>query len=345
METVESEERFVVPIAIGHFKPFVSIIIPTRNEEKYIGQCLDSLALQTYPHDRFEVIILDGLSNDNTLEIARTFAGKINLRIEKNPLIKHVYAFNSGIKKAKGDYFVLVSGHSFIGRDFIAKNVETFSKVKKTQSKLAAVGGSLEMIYENSFGMLVSSLFASPFSGASGFWRSIKPHFDKTVVFGFYDKKSVKEVNCFDEDMIKGQDFELNLRLLKNGYRLFSNPEIRPFYHVRSTFTRFLTQTFDNGAAKALCIRKKYFNPIWLMPSAFFLYQLSLLVSLLLPYDSVALWVPFAFYWLANVMASIKTQKKKRLALLSPFMFWILHTLTGIGFLSGLLLGKKSVML
>jgi glycosyltransferase involved in cell wall biosynthesis len=331
-------------------EPFVSIVIPTRNEEKYIGQCLESLARQTYPKEKFEVILFDGRSIDGTLEIVRGFERKINLRIFDNPQVKHVFALNRGIREAKGDYLVFISGHSFVEKNFLEKNVETYFRIKENEPNLAGVGGSLKAVYENTFAMMVSSLFASPFSGASSFWYSEKNHFVKTVAFGFYDKRILENIGFFDVDMIKGQDFEINLRLTRKGYKLFYNSGIKPCYFARNTFSRFLTQTFDNGVAKALCVKKGYFNPIWLIPLLFVFHQLLFIPAYLyLPSSlSIFLLTLFITYWILAILASISVKRKikqTRFLLLMPFMFWTLHILTGFGFLSGLLIGKKSVRL
>jgi len=81
-------------------EPFVSIIVPTRNEEKYIGQCLKSLASQTYPKDKFEVIIVDGLSEDKTLQVVKSFSEKLCLRILENSKKVQVFGLNLGIEVA-----------------------------------------------------------------------------------------------------------------------------------------------------------------------------------------------------------------------------------------------------
>ena len=325
---------------INSFEPFVSVIIPTLNEERYIGKCLESFVNQTYSKDKFEVLVFDGLSTDNTVNIVESFSGKINLRIFENREVKHVFALNEGIKQAKGDFFVIVGGHSFVKRDFLEKSVKTFVKVRESEPRLAAVGGSIEIVCENSFARLVSLLFNSPFSGASGFWYSVKPSFVKTVAFGFYDKKVVEEVGCFDEDMIKGQDFELNLRLSKYGYKLYYDPDIKSYYYARNNFKGFLKQTFDNGAAKGLCLRKRYFNVLWFIPSGFVLYQLFLFWSFL--YDLwMWLFAPFIFYWILNLLFSFNVSRKTKENIFLPIMFWFLHSVTGIGFLAGLTIGKR----
>ena len=174
-------------------------------------------------------------------------------------------------------------------------------------------------------------------SGSSGFWRSKNPYFANTVVFGFYNKRIVKQVGCFDEDMIKGQDFELNLRLRKNGSQLFCNPEITPHYFVRQTFQGFLRQAFDNGAAKGLCTRKGYQRLIWFVPSLFILYQAILLASFLLLAPWATLLLPlYAVYWIATIYATIEVSNRTRENILLPFIFWSLHVSCGFGFVAGL---------
>lgn len=67
---------------------FVSIIIPTRNEAKFIGRCLESLAQQDYPSQLWEVILVDGKSSDWTKEIAASFKNSFNLKILDNPRLR-----------------------------------------------------------------------------------------------------------------------------------------------------------------------------------------------------------------------------------------------------------------
>jgi glycosyltransferase involved in cell wall biosynthesis len=53
--------------------PFVSIILPVRNEEQYIVNCLDSIAAQDYPHHQMEILVVDGLSTDSTVQKIEEF--------------------------------------------------------------------------------------------------------------------------------------------------------------------------------------------------------------------------------------------------------------------------------
>ncbi len=54
--------------------PIVSVIVVTRNEEKNISRCLESLIAQDYPKDRYELIVVDGASTDRTQRICQVIA-------------------------------------------------------------------------------------------------------------------------------------------------------------------------------------------------------------------------------------------------------------------------------
>jgi len=320
------------------------VIIPTRNEEKYIGECLRSFSNQTYPEDLFEVLVVDGMSEDRTLHVVRSYAKRLNLEVIENAKIKQVFALNLGIEAAKGDYFIIVGGHSFVERDFIERNVEVFYRVKAEEPKLVAVGGCLEIICGNTMAELFSSIYSSPFSGGSSFWYSKNAHFANTVAFGFYHKKTVQEVGCFDDEMISGEDFELNMRLLKRGYRLYYSPEIKSHYHARSTFRSFLKQSFDYGAAKGLCFRKRYFNPLWFVPLTFVVYQTALFFALLMQSLGsflAAFSIPFIAYWVITLSVSLFFFKRQRRLSVLPILFWVFHNVIGLGFLTGVLLERR----
>lgn len=307
-------------------------------------KCLKSFDSQTYPKDLFEVLVVDGMSEDRTLHIVRSFAKRLNLKVLKNAKVKQVFALNLGIEAAKGDYFIIVGGHSFVERDFIERNVEVFFRVKAREPKLVAVGGCLEIVCENTMAELSSSIYSSPFSGGSSFWYSKNAHLADTIAFGFYHKKTVQKVGCFDDEMICGQDFELNIRLVKRGYRLYYSPAIKSYYHARNTFRSFLKQSFNYGAAKGLCFRKRYFNPLWLIPLAFVVYQTSLVFALLMqslgPFLATFS-LPFVAYWVIALSVSLFLSKRQHRLSVLPILFWVFHNVIGFGFLAGVLLGRR----
>jgi len=320
--------------------PFVSVIIPTYNEEKYIKKCLEHWINQEYPKDKYEILIFDGLSEDRTLEIVNRIIDKnkdVNIKVFKNEKRKQVYAFNMGIDVAKGDYFIIFGAHAYPEKDFLRKSVETFFKIKEKYDNLAGVGGKVIKIYENEFAKIPSLIYSSPLSGASKFWYSEKGGFTNTVVYALYDKEKVIEVGKFDEEMICRQDLELNLRLNKSGYLLYFNPEIKSYYFTRSNFKRFVKQSFNYAVAKSVLIRKGYFNPIWLMPVFFIPFEIFSFLSV---FTYPLFFIPFLIYLLILLIEGIRVGKKEFLKFM--FFMFLFHNIISLGVIVGLIFGKKA---
>lgn len=97
-------------------KPLVSVIIPTRNSEDTLQQCLRSIELQTYPD--FEIIVVDGDSKDRTVEIARSFGAQI-VNYEKG-LLGARYA---GLKKSRGDFVLLLDSDQILERTAVERAI------------------------------------------------------------------------------------------------------------------------------------------------------------------------------------------------------------------------------
>ena len=97
----------------------VSVIIPTLNEEKMIGKCLESLAESHYPRDRFEVIVVDNGSRDHTLEIARSFSTRLRMTILQQAGVNISGLRNLGAAAAKGDVLAFVDADCSIPANWI----------------------------------------------------------------------------------------------------------------------------------------------------------------------------------------------------------------------------------
>lgn len=109
-----------------------SIVIPTYNESKDIGECLKSIAKQNYPKDKFEVIIVDNYSKDNTIKIIKSFYGKINIKILMNPIKDAEVSKMLGFKNAQGKFFMYLDADMrFSDENFIRKMLFPFSDDSK----------------------------------------------------------------------------------------------------------------------------------------------------------------------------------------------------------------------
>ena len=333
----------------------LSIIVATRNEEKFIGTLLDSLANQSFPKDHFEVLIIDGKSTDATIKTAESYKTRLNLRILANPKVYSTFAFNIGIEEAKSRLFAIVGAHSYLSKNYIEKSLETFYKVREKEPKLAGVGGICLNENKDRVQKVTDLVYSSFFSGARSCRYSRVPHFSDSIVFGVFDKETVVENGKFDEDFTKaGNDDELTIRLHNRGFKFFTNPDIVVHYFPRTSFGKFLRQTYNYGVAKGCMVRKGCRSPelsnsasLWFVPFSFLTYEILLLFILaFFGLSFILAFVPLILYVLVNVFISIRllAKTKTALCLALPPTYFIFHNVLGLSSLMGLILKKRAYL-
>lgn len=142
----------------------VSIIIACRNEEEFLGPCLMSLLEQDYPQELIEIIVVDGMSTDQTWGVANSFREMYpNVKLEVN-LQCHKYAgLNQALKKSvKGDYVAIVDAHSLYPKDYIYRAV-----VASAEFKAENVGGGrvFKARSQGLFSKAITFALTEPFLG------------------------------------------------------------------------------------------------------------------------------------------------------------------------------------
>lgn len=320
----------------------VSIIIPCRNEEKYIGKCLDSLVDNNYPKDFIEIFVIDGMSEDNTSKIVKEY-------IKKYPYIKLINnskkivptALNIGIKKAKGDIIIRVDVHSTYPSNYIEKLVLWIRKTKADN-----VGGICitKPGAETVIARAISLVLSYPFGVGNAHFRIglEEPKYVDTVPFGCYWREVFDKIGLFDEDLVRNQDDEFNLRLIKNGGKILLVPDIISYYYARDSIYKLWKMYFQYGYFKPLVAKKVGGILTWrqLIPS---LFVGSLILALLLSFFAkFFLWMflfIFGLYTTVNFSISlIISIKNKELRLLPSLMasFITLHFSYGFGYIEGI---------
>ena len=105
-------------------QPFVSIIIPCRNEGKFIGACIESILENDYPKDRMEIFVIDGMSTDHTRETVSRFVKRYPFIFLLDNQHKHTAAaLNMGIKKSTGSVIMRLDAHTTYTAEYISKCV------------------------------------------------------------------------------------------------------------------------------------------------------------------------------------------------------------------------------
>jgi glycosyltransferase involved in cell wall biosynthesis len=229
--------------------PLVSVIIPCRNEEETIARCLDSILKQDYSKNNLEVLVIDGMSEDETRKIIEKHKikdTKSRIRLLDNHKKYTPFALNIGIKTAEGKIIIRMDAHAGYEKDYISKCVRYLEKYDADN-----VGGVLktlpakDTLIAKSIAFCLSSLFGV---GGSQFRIGSKgPCWVDTVFGGCYKREVFDKIGLFNENLIRSQDMEFNLRLKKAGGRILLHPEIISYYYPKSNLKDFLSHNIQDG--------------------------------------------------------------------------------------------------
>lgn len=320
--------------------PTVSIVAPCRNEVGFIEKTLLSILNNDYPDDLYEILVVDGISNDGTREIVQRLALKYkNISLLDNPKKIVPTAMNIGIKAAKGEYIVRIDCHAKFSSNYISKCIEASQKTGADN-----VGGYWTTLpgADTFVAKAIASATSCGFGVGNSMFRLSGPECEvDTVPFGTYRKELFDRIGLYDERLVRNQDIELNSRIRKAGGKIIISPEIKLKYYNRATYKGIWQQSFNNGlwnpytiwlVSSGLCLR--HFVPM------FFVFSLITLAigSLFFWPIGILLVIDVLIYsFVATVFAQRVAKQKKVSALKVLWAFFVLHIAYGIGSLWGVI--------
>jgi succinoglycan biosynthesis protein ExoA len=327
-------------------RPFISVIVPARNEAPYIRQTLEQLLDQEYDPDRFEVLVADGQSTDATAAIVRRLADEYpNLRLLHNPRRWSSAGRNLGIRVARGEIVVIVDGHcDLANRRYLHDLAEAFARsgadcvgrpqpldvagASPVQRAIAAARTSRLGHHPDSFIYSAAEQFVRPQSVAIAYRRAV---FDT--------------VGLFDETFDACEDVEFNHRLDRAGLSCFFTPRVRAHYYPRSSLAALFRQMVRYGRGRVRLLRKhpETFSLAGFIPALFLLGVVAGPVAALLsPWLALVYVAVLAVYGLAVGLASAALTWRARDLRLFPWLpavFVAIHTGSGFGMLQEAALG------
>lgn len=227
--------------------PFVTAIIPCRNEERHIAACLESIIANDYPKDRLEALVVDGLSDDNSRQVAQGYADRYEfIRVLDNPKQILAAAWNVGIREGKGDILISMNAHATIEPAFVSKCVRYLEEYGAdcVGPVLATAPQDPTMI-----GNAIATAMSHPFGvGGSRFRVGItEPEWVDTVHCGACRREVFERVGVYNEELVRSQDIELHNRMRSQGVRILLVPDITISYFTRSDPKNFVRYGFING--------------------------------------------------------------------------------------------------
>ena len=322
--------------------PYISILLPMRNEEDYLARCLDSILANDYPGDRMEILVLDGMSTDRSRAIAEAYARCTpHIRVLDNPKRIVPTALNMGIAHAKGDVIMVMNAHTLYPHNYISGLAAWLERGHADN-----VGGIwiTRPANDTPVAQAIAIALSHSFGVGNAHFRigTSKPRWVDTVPFGCYRREVFDRIGFFDEELIRNQDEEFNFRLALRGGRILLVPQIASFYYARGSPLQLWRMGYQYGYFKPLVARKvgKVMTFRQIIPPLFVLALLS--SALFAPWSWVArlaLAMIVIAYAAADIGCSVSTAvargAKCWIALCG--MFPIMHLSYGVGFLRGVL--------
>lgn len=190
----------------------VSIIIPCYNDSAYIKTAVQSALEQTYINK--EIIVVDDGSNAKTKKILKFIGPKIDKLItQENSGV--IVARNEGVKAAKGEYILTLDSDDYFEPQFLEKAVPILQK----QEDIGIVTSWVSIINEQGVSIRIFKPSGTP--AAEAIFRNNVPG---SILFR---KICWQEIGGYDPEMVNGnEDWEFNVSVCKNGWKVFVLPEV-----------------------------------------------------------------------------------------------------------------------
>lgn len=327
-------------------QPRITIMLPVRNEQRFIAQTLQQIYDQDYPKALLDVVVADGMSTDLTGEIVNEFARThpdLQVQLIENPKRLSSAGRNLALRHGSGDYFLLIDGHVHIpgpdtvanyARLALANDAQVLGRPQPlTPPDIDEFQRLVALARQSSLAHSQESFIYSGYEG----WTS-------PISIGvMYRRDLIERMEPFDESFDAAEDLEFNYRIEQLGLKCFTSPALAVHYYPRESLRGLFRQTSRYGYGRAAFVFKhpERFTIETIVPAGF------VMTIALLPVLGLCLDHRFWWLWLGLVAfyAAVLTLEGLRLARRAGIAFdWRLpaiiagvHAGMGCGFLQGVL--------
>ena len=265
----------------------VSIIVPCRNESEFIVPFIDGVFQQYAEGISVELIIADGMSDDGTRDILNDLVLIYpGFRWIDNPKKIVSTGLNLALAEARGEIIVRMDVHTRYANDYVLGCVRALAS-----TDAMCVGGPWVAEGRTPAQRAIAAAFQSSIgSGGAASRRTNYSGWVDTVYLGAWRRTDLLRLGGFDEALVRNQDDELNLRIHRQGGRVWQSSEIRSVYVPRASLSTLYRQFSQYGYWKIPVIRKHQVpaSPRHVAPFAFF--AVLALLTALSPFTALAVW-------------------------------------------------------
>lgn len=328
--------------------PFdVAIVIPCYNERLTLGHLLEAICRQTFPLDRLEVVIADGLSTDGTRLVAEEFGRDhpaLHLTIADNPSRAIPAALNRAIDLTHAGLVLRLDAHSIPEPEYVERCLKT-----SESTKAANVGGVWEIRPQEDRWLprAIAAAASHPLGAGDARYRTGGAQGEvDTVPFGAFRREWLEKVGPFNEALRTNEDYEYNVRLRRAGGQIWFDPTIRSVYLARPNLGALARQYARYGFWKSRMALGFPGSLRWrqVLPPLFVLsLALTALAGVFLPLARRAFAVEAGVYALIVIAAGLVEAVRRRdpgMLLGFPAAIATMHVCWGGAFLAGMLTGR-----
>lgn len=259
--------------------PTVSILLPVRNEAKFVRKLLEQILMQDYPVELTEIIVCDGLSDDGTREIVAEMQKEHpHIRLIDNPQRIVPTGLNAGMAASRGEIIIRIDGHAEIARDFVTENV----RILQSRPEVWGCGGNCIHLGTNDFARAAAVAMTSRIGVGNASHRFADYEgYGEGAIFPAFRRWVFSKVGNYDESLVRNQDDELNFRVTQGGGKIYISPRVKSMYYVRDSIKGLFRQYFQYSYWRLPIIRK-HKRPTTLrqvVPPLFYLLMLGLAIA------------------------------------------------------------------
>jgi glycosyltransferase involved in cell wall biosynthesis/GT2 family glycosyltransferase len=321
--------------------PFISVVMPVRNEEACIASLLDDLLRQDYDASRFEILVCDGMSDDGTPRIVSEYERKLpgQVRLINNPGRLSSAGRNCGVRASRGDVIVFVDGHCSIATDSMLSNIAGIfqTTIADVISRPQPLHANIACDVQIAISAARSSLIGH---GRDSTIYSLSQHsyVAPDSSGAIYRREVFDRVGLYDESFDACEDVELNVRCRKAGMLAYTSPGVMLEYEPRRTLGGLWKQMVRYGKGRTRLYQKHpdSFSVAAMAPALFIvLLAASLAFS---PFSSYS--AGFAAVLITTYLAAITVgaapavvKHGPKIGFLTAVSFVLVHFGLGYGFL------------
>lgn len=321
--------------------PIVTVMLPVRNEQEFLARTLSQLYRQSYPRERLEVIVADGMSTDATADIVRGFAtthSDLAVRFIPNPKRLSSAGRNLAVATGRGEYFLLIDGHVHIPSDDLIRDMVTAAR--KHDARVLGRPQPLSPPDINHFQRMVALARESPLvhSRESFVYSDYEGWTSPLSIGVMYRRDVFAEVGNFDEAFDAAEDLEFNYRVERAGIRCFTSPRFTVNYYPRTSLATLNRQMRRYGRGRAAFVLKhpERFRIEAIVPAGFVATTVGLLaLGFFWPVAWLALGVVLGLYGVIITVDGLRVARRsdRRFSWLLPAITATVHIGLGLGFI------------